>query len=252
MPETPGSPQGLCSRRLLPITATAFSRPQNEPRTAPAARDLSRVKRMTTPRFHTYRELRVAGWSRPQIDRAVREGALIRLRRGRYAEGSLDPTTCEAGRLGGRVDCVSLLSLLGVFVLHAPQLHVQFDREMSRLPDRPPDVVAHWRSTGARPGHLHADLVEALAEAFRCQGPRAGLASVDSAWNKRLITREEVDAVFARLPRRFRRLRALADRSAEAGSETFVRLMLRSLGARFETQVRIAGVGRVDFWSTGG
>ncbi|MCC4248347.1 endonuclease domain-containing protein [Microbacterium testaceum] len=118
---------------------------------------------------------------------------------------------------------------------------------MSRLPDRPPDVVAHWRSTGARPGHLHADLVEALAEAFRCQGPRAGLASVDSAWNKHLITREEVDAVFARLPRRFRRLRALADRSAEAGSETFVRLMLRSLGARFETQVRIAGVGRVDF-----
>ncbi|MFJ4158821.1 DUF559 domain-containing protein [Microbacterium testaceum] len=37
------------------------------------------------------------------------------------------------------------------------------------------------------------------------------------------------------------------DRSAESGPETIVRLMLRSLGLRWEAQVRIPLVGRVDF-----
>lgn len=202
---------------------------------------------MTSPAFRTYRELREEGWTRHRIDRAVRSGSLVRLRRGRYVDATTDATVQDAGSLGGRLDCVSLLSLLGVFVLHSEHLHVQFDREASRLPGRPPSVVPHWRSSVSGPGDLHADLIEALAQAVVCQGPRAGIASVDSALCLRLISDGEVDAIFDRLPRRYRRLRCLVDGSAESGPETFVRLMLRALGARYETQVRIRGVGRVDF-----
>lgn len=205
------------------------------------------VGEMAPPEFRTYRQLRDDGWSRHRIDSAVRSGTLVRLRRGRYAVASVESKARDAGCLGGRLDCVSLLSALGVFVLRADRLHVQFDREASRIPERPAGVVAHWRASLARPGDLHADLVEALRQAVVCQGPRAGIASVDSALHGGLITDVEVDAVFDGLPRRYRRLRGLVDSSAESGPETFVRLILRALGAPYETQVRLRGVGRVDF-----
>lgn len=205
------------------------------------------VRDMTTPELRTYRQLRDEGWTRHRLTGAVRSGALVRLRRGRYVVASVDSTVQGAARLGGRLDCVSLLSLLGVFVLDRGRLHVQFDREASRLPERPAGVVAHWRSSVSRRGDLHADLLEALVQAVVCQGPRAGIASVDSALHLGLIADDQVDLIFEKLPRRYRRLRNLVDGSAESGPETYVRLILRALGARYETQVRIRGVGRVDF-----
>ncbi|MGM7699869.1 endonuclease domain-containing protein [Microbacterium sp. A84] len=57
----------------------------------------------------------------------------------------------------------------------------------------------------------------------------------------------ELRDVFADLPFRFRALLALVDGIAESGPETYMRLMLRALGVRFEAQVKIPGVGRVDF-----
>lgn len=205
------------------------------------------VRDMTTPEFRTYRQLREDGWTRHRVETAVASGALVRVRRGRYVSASVDSTVQDAACLGGRLDCVSLLSLLGVFALDPGRLHVQFDRDASRLPERPSGVVAHWRSTVAPRGALRADLLEALAQAVMCQGPRAGIASVDSALHLGLVTGAEVDAIFDKLPRRYRRLQNLVDGSAESGPETFVRLILRALGARYETQVRIRGVGRVDF-----
>lgn len=58
---------------------------------------------------------------------------------------------------------------------------------------------------------------------------------------------DRLRTIFSALPQRFGTVLALADASAESGPESFVRLILRSLGASFETQVRLYGVGRVDF-----
>lgn len=58
---------------------------------------------------------------------------------------------------------------------------------------------------------------------------------------------DELDELFAALPNRYRALRPLLDPRAESGTETLVRLILRALGLRFEVQVDIRGVGRVDF-----
>ncbi|WP_313362753.1 hypothetical protein [Microbacterium sp.] len=104
----------------------------------------------------------------------------------------------------------------------------------------------HWAEDGAASALHVTSLDAAVRHAVRCQSPRASVATLDSLLHQRLITMDELRAIFARLPPRFGAVLALADASSESGPETFVRLLLRSLGASFETQVHIPGVGRVD------
>ena len=197
--------------------------------------------------FLSPQELAERGITRHQVASLIAAGRLVRLRNGRYADPGPHADLARAGRLGGRLDCISLLAALGVFVLHKKGLHVQFNHGASRLPPRPRGTVAHWRRSTAPRDALAADLVEALAQAVRCQSPRDAVATLDSAWHHGLVGEEEIAAVFARLPRRVRRLRGLLDRRSESGPETIMRLMLRGLGCSVEVQVRIPGVGRVDF-----
>ncbi len=67
------------------------------------------------------------GLTRHSVARLVADGRLIRLRNGRYVHTGTHADLVSAGRLGGRLDCVSLLTALGVFVRAAHPLHVQFE-----------------------------------------------------------------------------------------------------------------------------
>ena len=67
-------------------------------------------------------ELRATGLSRRQIDDLVRAGSLVRVRKGRYVRADAPPALIRAARLGGRLDCISLLSAMGVFVLRNDRL----------------------------------------------------------------------------------------------------------------------------------
>ena len=196
--------------------------------------------------FVTFAELRAAGTGRAALERMLRAGVLVRVRRGRYASGALCDELLAAARLGGRLDCVSLLRLLGVFVHGADGLHLQFDRVASRLPQRGDGVRAHWRVSGSAFGDLCVDITEALAQACRCVGPRLAVAMLDSAWHLGVVDESGIAEVFARLPVQYRAVRRLLDPRSESGPETIVRLMLRQLGCRVEVQARIPGVGRVD------
>ena len=185
--------------------------------------------------------------TRRRLASAVADGSLIRVRKGRYVRAGTDSVFVRAARLGGRVDCLSLLQRLGVFVRDAPHLHIQMEPDASRVPSRPDDVVRHWRPTGASSEALATPVVEALVRATRCQDLRAAVATLDSAWHLRLIDEGDLAVIFSRLPRRHRVLRRLLDDRSESGPETFVRLMLRAIGCPFDVQVQLAGVGRVDF-----
>jgi len=196
-------------------------------------------------RFWRTAELRAAGWTKAQLRAMVDAGRLIRVRRGRYAAGDLPTPLLEAARLGGRLDCVTLLALLGVFV-RSVALHVQFDNGASRLPPRPLEAVPHWRPCTGASHTLAADMIEALAQAVRCQTPRDAVATLDSAWHLGLVDEAGIADVFARLPLRYRTLRGLLDNRSESGPETLMRLLLRALGCRVDVQVRIPTVGRVD------
>ncbi len=199
-------------------------------------------------RILTRDDLRAGAMDTHAITAAVRAGTLIRLRRGRYVAHEVAADVSEAVRIGGRLACVSLLQLIGIFVLENPGLHVQVSPRLSRFRHRrSPGATLHWTDC-VHPSAEHAVSVwDAVRQSIRCQEPRAAIATLDSVLHHRILTHEQVVAVFESLPHRFRALLPLLDPSAESGPETFVRLLLRTLGLPYDTQVTVPGVGRVDF-----
>lgn len=204
-------------------------------------------------------DLRALGLSERQIAQLVRGGVLSRVRTGSYLRADSHPHALAALRNGGRLACVSLLAARGVFVHGGAGevvgerglVHVQVERNASRLSataDSTRAVRLHWLNLcrSVLPSSTGVDVFDALVQSAACQSPRAFIASVDSALHLGVLRADEVDDLFAALPRRYRRLRGLVDGRAESGTETLVRLMLRGLGRRAELQVAIHGVGRVD------
>lgn len=90
-------------------------------------------------------------------------------------------------------------------------------------------------------------LIDAVAQAVRCQAPRAAVATIDSVLHLGILSWAQVREVFTSLPARYQIVLRLVDGIAESGPESLMRLILQQLGVRIEAQVEIAGVGRVDF-----
>lgn len=197
----------------------------------------------------TRAEMIELGWTPRRLTRAVRAGVLVRPRRDRYALADLDDSIIAAVRAGGALTCLSLLQLLRVFVLKTTSIHVRVAPNSSRHGERRKDGCAlHWRVDEGDEPLLHVtSLSDAIRHSVRCQDARPALATLDSLVHHGLVTIDELTAIFATLPTRFRILLDLVDGTAASGPETYVRLMLRTLGLRYETQVWIEGVGYVDF-----
>ncbi len=191
-------------------------------------------------------ELRGAGWTSRELTSAVRSGALVRARENVYLAADVDADCADACAVGGRLTCVSELKRWGVFVLDGAALHIEVPATSSRLRDTMRTVRLHW-SRRIPNGWACVDIVDALVESVTCQPVRAAVATLDSALYLGLIGDEELDEVFAALPRRLRVLRRHLDRRAESGAESLMRLMLLRLGCHVESQRKIPGVGRVDF-----
>ncbi|GAA4781894.1 endonuclease domain-containing protein [Microbacterium gilvum] len=214
-----------------------------------------RAKARRVPRAESYADLRARGLGRRGIRRALEHGLLVRARRDVYLSGGESTAVQQAGRIGGRLDCISAMVERGVFVRCAGHLHIQVPANGGRLgsPDerRRPlasdgAVVVHWRDDGADAAAMLSDPVAGLAQAVRCQSPRDAVATIDSALFLGVVDECDLDAVFALLPDRYAVLRPLVDGRAESGPETLARLALRVLGRPVDVQVRISGVGRVD------
>ncbi|MGP6169716.1 endonuclease domain-containing protein [Microbacterium sp. A204] len=194
-------------------------------------------------------DLLQGGASGHEITRAVNAGLLLRLRRDHYAHPDIDPDVAEAVRVGGRLACLTLLQKLGVFVLNAACLHIFIAPDTSRIrAPRLRSTVLHWSRRSQRGKSRHVvSLRDAVLQATLCQDPRAAIATLDSLLHLRLATRTQLIGLFELLPVRLQPILSLVDGTAESGPETYMRLILRTLGVRFETQVVIPGVGRVDF-----
>ena len=163
--------------------------------------------------------LRADGWSERRIRAAVAAGDLARLRPGAYGHPWLPDPCRSAARIQGRVTCVSALALLGVFVLQTDGVHVHVPRTASRLPAADASIRRIHRRRLLRTPHPDALLVEpidALADAVRCQPPRAAVASIDSALQLGVLRVDELDELFSALPARYRPLRRLVDGRAES------------------------------------
>ena len=195
------------------------------------------------------RALLAAGWTERDIRRAVARGELVRLRGGAFGPPLLDDDHRLAGRLRGRLTGPTAARKSGIFALDDGRVHVHITSSAARLPATPARTRIHRRALvrTPHPDALIVEVLDAVVDAVLAQEPRMGLATIDSALHLGMLRADDLDELFAALPRRYRRLRRLVDARAESGPETLMRLILRSLGCRFACQVEIPGVGRVDF-----
>lgn len=205
----------------------------------------------------SFADLRAEGMTRSAIQLAVQNDHLFHARRDNYVAGSASDAIKGAVRVGGRLDCVSLMRELGVYVMgRGTELHVQMERgrhwmrspcsRAVRLDRAAHGVVTHWRCDDVDAQSAIANIPHAVAQAVMCQRPRDAIATLDSALHTGVLTADALTEVFGLLPRRRHGLRALVDGRAESGPETFARLILRALGGTIDLQMWIHGVGRVD------
>jgi very-short-patch-repair endonuclease len=109
-------------------------------------------------------------------------------------------------------------------------------------------VELHWSPTldDEHSSEYSVSVVDALAQALWCQDSWQAIASIDSALFNRAVSEAALDRVFDGMPTRIAELRKAIDGRAEAGQESILRLIVRSLGLSYELQVWVVGVGRVD------
>lgn len=194
-------------------------------------------------------ELIRLGWTDRELKRAVAEGRLLKPRANAYLLPGTDPDLIDACALGGRLTCVSELARHGVFVLERETLHLHFHEARDLAPKTSRRMRRHWGRPrrAPHPSALALELFDALRESVRCQTPRAAIATLDSVLHLGLLQADDLDELFATLPRRYGVIRSLVDERCESGPESLLRLILRTLGVSFEVQVIIPRVGRVDF-----
>lgn len=194
------------------------------------------------------RELHAHDVGRGRLSGLVRRGALVRVRKGWYAAPGLAAEVVRAARVGGMLSCAPALEAAGIWVASDASLHVIVRASASRLrsatdsskriaPSRA--VRAHWLAEIENPGRLVADPVDALSAFRSCASDEFYLASLDSALHVAPHLRARLAARGHAVDR--------VDGVSESGIETLFLLRMRGRVPALRQQVRIAGVGKVDF-----
>jgi very-short-patch-repair endonuclease len=198
-------------------------------------------------------EFYAAGVTRNDIQIALNRGRLLRARQGWYVDPWINPDLVRAVRVGGRLTCRSALDLQGVWVVSDASLHVVVDGNACQL--RSPNdarqrrrasdgTVLHWRDSIDR-SRLIADPVNALEDLCSCADSDMVAASADSVLHQRGGERARIAELASRLPASYREALLRCDGVCESGTETLFWIRMCRWSPR--RQVRIPGVGRVDF-----
>jgi very-short-patch-repair endonuclease len=185
--------------------------------------------------------LRQVGVSDRQVAVAVATGTLIRVRRGWYARPGASPDVVSAVHAGGRLTCVSALRYHGVWTVHDLRVHVRVARGVDAV--RGTSRI-HW-SNERRSDNPVDSVEQSLELAISCVGRVEAIVALDSAIQKKKISRADAESLCRKTPHG-RTLVPHLDGRAESGIETIARLRLRALRIKLQTQVSIPGIGRVD------
>ncbi|QDZ15128.1 endonuclease domain-containing protein [Humibacter ginsenosidimutans] len=196
----------------------------------------------------TRSQLRVVGCSARSLRRFADDGNARSIRRSWLATPQAEPDAVRAVELGGILGGESALRSFGVWVSHNTGLCVATPPGASHLPTLGDDEYRVYPHDFAWPEgkRWRTDIVSALAQLAARVEPVHFIASVDSALNTNVMTAPQLADLFARLPRRFRRLRRLIEPRAESGLESIVRVAAMLEGWKVEVQVAVPRVGRVD------
>lgn len=210
-------------------------------------------------------QLAERGYSRGDIDRALRGGAIIRVRQGVYGIPSANPAVLTAARHGGEVACGAALKAHGVWILEdqpEPDIVDAADPDAVRRagpqhvwvgPSGREHVHAGCRcrthhEIGGRPvGFGIVGVLLALLQYATCGSEERFFASLESALRLGLVVEGGLAELRARLPQAKRWLIDFASDQADSGLESLLRLRLHLCGISLRSQVEVPGLGPVDF-----
>lgn len=190
----------------------------------------------------SYAQLRRSGASRSDITRAIAAGRIHRIAIGWYARDWADAATIRAIAAGGRLGCLSGCAQHGLWVPHLNSAHMVHGAGIT--PGPLPGLQVHT-SRKPQPRSPIWPLADCLEQVLHRHSLEPALIAFESAIHLKLLQQEELGDIL-RLHRTRGESVALHLDSAESGTETRVRLFLRSRRVKVRPQVSIAGVGRVD------
>ena len=179
-----------------------------------------------------------------ELTAAVRDGRLLRPRRGVYALPSASPTAIAAVAGGGRLSCVSAARSYGLWGGVDGRLHVRVPSHATRLPSG--DTVRHWIDGDRHHECWRVSVADCLRSVVACASEETAVAVLDTALSSGLVTMAGIESVFVSQPRWARAVAASSRPGSDSGIESLVRQRLESRGHVIEQQVHVAGVGRVD------
>jgi very-short-patch-repair endonuclease len=196
-------------------------------------------------------DLLAAGVTPKRLRVAYAKGRVVREWRGCYALPDAHRAVVDARILSGRISCVSALDLFGLPLMsRSTRTHVLVPRDRgfaSRDTRATRGALLHRADYRESPGsEVVTSVTTALDIAGHCVDPLGHLVLIDAAVHRGLIGCADV-ATFRESSRSRREfLTVHLDGRAESLLETITRYRLTSAGLAVESQVRIAGVGRVD------
>ncbi|WEK62589.1 MAG: DUF559 domain-containing protein [Candidatus Microbacterium colombiense] len=190
-------------------------------------------------------QLQRHGISRKRLADEVHAHRIDRVRAGVFAVPKTPSDVRTAAAHGGALTCGSALRRHGVWILDDDGVHVWLGENGRRHRHPGCTCIPHNFRGSTRFGT--ASVETALVHLHRCGGDESFFAAFESAWNRGLLSRASRARIRRSLPESARWLVDLARGDAQSGLESLLRLRLHILGIRLDCQVRIDGVGRVDF-----
>ncbi|MEW1821782.1 type IV toxin-antitoxin system AbiEi family antitoxin domain-containing protein [Arthrobacter sp. NPDC080031] len=194
-----------------------------------------------------FSHLRRLGLDRFQIRDLVDHGLLLKTARGTYALPSARPDIVKAAGQNVSLACVSAASARGLWVWKSPaKPHVVKDSAKEV-----PGCVVHRGKRSAR--QLVVSDFDAVCQAFRCvPGWQALVVAEGAVAGGRVMLRDLLSHFAGSHDWRIRLLIGRIRTDSQSMPETLARLALEDAGFHVDTQVQIAGVGRVDGVVNGG
>ncbi|MBB2976056.1 very-short-patch-repair endonuclease [Microbacterium endophyticum] len=195
------------------------------------------------------RTLRRAGVARFFFEEAVREGSLIRPRRGIYALPDTPAPILHALSHRAMLACSSAAHQFGLWMLEedspeSPHVWAHPDRQTTR--PLACTCNCHREHPVGRFTLTTVSALQCLVQIASCCGPETFLCALESARRRGVLSSAELIELRRLVPRPVRVLVDFSRSDADSGLETLVRYRLHLLGIECLTQMRLPGVGIVD------
>lgn len=190
---------------------------------------------------YSIERLRDLGTSDQERKDMLCAGSLTRVRRGWFASADADVEAVSAVKSGGAVGCVSALRHHGFWI---PPGHNRLHVRTRFYREGQPTCMAY--GPPAPVDHAVDPPLVALGSAARCLSHEDFVIVADSILNTTKWPIGDLRAALKDAPQRVQQLLDRCDVGAQSGSETAVRLRLRSKRIQVQAQPFIRNIGWVD------